>query len=149
MYRGKRLVSLAVAILVIVGMVSCVPQVRDLPTAEAEAVRSQAEGVVENVFAGLESGDYAAFSQDFDGKMKEALNEAKFAETRSQLEGRIGRYQARTFAKAQETQGYITLIYDARFEHEEHVTVRVVLRREDRRWLVSGLWFDSPKLRAK
>jgi len=59
------------------------------------------------------------------------------------------RNRSRQFVKAEEIKGFTALIYDARFEDEEQVTVRVVFRQQDGQWLVTGLWFDSPKLRAK
>jgi len=150
MKTWRRVVCLAaVMLLVVVGLVACAPSARAIPADEAEVLRGELEPKVDNLLDGLENGDYAAFTRDFDAQMREAMTEAKFADLRAQFDEKLGRYQARQFVKAEEIKGFTALIYDARFEDEEQVTVRVVFRQQDGQWLVTGLWFDSPKLRAK
>jgi hypothetical protein len=41
---------------------------------------------------------------------------------------------------------FISVVYDAQYENEEHVTMRVVFDPDQR---ISGLWFDSAKLREQ
>ena len=148
MVTWKRLVCLGAAVLVLaVGVVACAPQERDLSPDEAEAVRRELEPMVENLLAGLQSGDYAVFSRDFDGQMKNAIPESGLADMTAQLDGTLGAYISREFVKAEEVRIFTALLYDARFEDEEHVTIRVVFREKGGVWLVTGLWFDSPKLR--
>jgi len=150
MKTWRRVVCLAAAMLVVVvGLVACAPSAKAIPADEAEVLRGELEPMVDNLLAGLEGGNYAAFSRDFDAQMREAMTEAKFADLRAQFDEKLGRYQVRQFVKAEEIKGFTALIYDARFEDEEQVTVRVVFRQQDGQWLVTGLWFDSPKLRAK
>jgi len=123
MKTWRRVVCLAaVMLLVVVGLVACAPSARDIPADEAEVLRGELEPMVDNLLAGLEGGDYAAFSRDFDAQMREAMTEAKFADLRAQFDEKLGRYQARQFVKAEEIKGFTALIYDARFEDEEQVT---------------------------
>jgi hypothetical protein len=63
--------------------------------------------------------------------------------------GKIGKYVSRQMTTVIEQKPFRTVVYDARFEQEEHVTVRVVYNVAGDRPLVSGLWFDSPKLRQQ
>jgi hypothetical protein len=51
--------------------------------------------------------------------------------------------------KIDEPEGFRRVFYDATFEQEEHVQVLVVYNVSGAQPLVSGLWFDSPKLRQK
>jgi len=63
------------------------------------------------------------------------------------LESKIGKYISKTPAKVTEEQGYIVVYFDAQYEREDVVTVKVVFEKGDETYKVQGLWFDSPKLR--
>lgn len=49
----------------------------------------------------------------------------------------------------EDTGAYIRVTYKASFANEDGVTVRVVFNDSATDHRVSGLWFDSPKLRQK
>jgi hypothetical protein len=49
--------------------------------------------------------------------------------------------------RVDEAEGHLRVWYDAAFEQEAHVQVLVVYNVASGRPLVSGLWFDAPKLR--
>jgi hypothetical protein len=81
--------------------------------------------------------------------MKAASGEAQFEQAYAMVIGKIGKYVSRQMTKVIEQKSFRTVIYDAQFEQEQHVTVRVVYSITGDQPLVSGLWFDSPKLRQK
>jgi len=56
---------------------------------------------------------------------------------------------SKQFVKAYKTGKFTNVVYKAKFTNESSVTVRVVFDKEGDVFKVSGLWFDSPKLRKK
>ena len=111
----------------------------------------------ENLLVSLSNHNYAALNrvkdaayiQDMDAKMKAASSEAQFEQAYAMVIGKISKYVSRQMTKVTEQEQFRTVVYDAQFEQEEHVTVRVVYNIAGDRPLVSGLWFDSPKLRQQ
>ncbi len=124
----------------------CVPGVPQLEGAERDAVLAYAEPATDNMLAGLEAGDYAQFSRDMSPEMLAAMTEARFSELRATLENKVGAYVSRQVTSVEDVDDFIAVNYDARYENEEHVSIRVVFD-QDRR--ISGLWLDSPKLRRQ
>lgn len=113
-----------------------------------EAVLAYSEAATDNLLAGLSDGDYAAFSRDFTDKMKSALSEAKFPDLQTQIIGKVGGYVSREVQSVEQTGDFIAVIYTAKFERDDPVTVRVVFESAEPH-LITGLWFDSAKLRQK
>lgn len=114
---------------------------------DKEKVLAYADPIVDNLLAGFNEGNYAKFSKDFDGRMKSALPEAAFTQMRQLVVSKIGLYKSRTVSKVQK-QGPATLvIYNAEFEKESGVEVKAVFTKDGEKNLVSGLFFNSPKLR--
>ncbi|MEW6574459.1 MAG: DUF3887 domain-containing protein [Bacillota bacterium] len=106
-----------------------------------------ADPIVDNLLEGFNEGNYTKFSRDFDEQMKNGLPEPVFNQTRQLVTSKVGLYKSRTVAKV-EKQGPATIvIYDADFEKEKGVEVKVVFQKYGEKNLVSGLWFNSPKLR--
>ncbi|HSJ55903.1 MAG TPA: DUF3887 domain-containing protein [Anaerolineae bacterium] len=112
--------------------------------AERDAVLVYAEPATDNMLAGLQAGDYAQFSRDQSPEMLEAMTEAAFSELRTMLDSKVGAYVSRQVSRVEDVDDFIAVVYDAQFENEEHVTMRVVF---DQATKISGLWFDSPRLR--
>jgi len=133
-------ILLAVAILVISAMIiSCSPPKPEPPYASE---------ITENVLTGLNQSDFAGFSRDFDDTMKTAFTEQAFAQTRDLIKSKVGDYQSKQYLKTEEKEPYTTVYYKAQFTNEpDGVIVRIVFQEIGGKPLVSGLWFDSPKLR--
>lgn len=136
-------------LLVLFLLAGCGNLARVLPSEEAEVFAAQVDGLSENLLAGLSERDYRAYTRDMDAQMLEASSEAQFAQAYETIIGRIGRYVSREMVQVVEQGQYRTVVYDARFEREEHVTVRVVFDVSGASPLVSGLWLDSPTLRGQ
>jgi hypothetical protein len=116
--------------------------------AERDAILAYAEPTTDNVLNGYNSGDYALFSKNFDTVMLQAETEAVFHQTRSQIMSKIGKYVSRQTPSVVKQNNMVIVFYNARFEQEEGVTVRVVFQPSGE-YKLTGLWFDSPKLRQQ
>lgn len=124
------------------------PQVTTLEGAERNAAVTLADPVADNVFAGMNEGDYAKFARDFDATMAKALNEKAFIEMMQTFDERVGKYQSREVTKVEQVDQVVVVHYSADFEKEQDVAVSISVRESDPPQ-VAGLWFDSPKLREK
>jgi hypothetical protein len=113
---------------------------------EREAVLAYAEPATDNLLAGIASGDYAQFSRDMSPEMAAAMDEAQFSSLRSMLETKVGDYVSRQVSRVEQSGDFVAVVYDARYENERLVTLRVVFDQDQR---ISGLWLDSPKLRQQ
>lgn len=113
-----------------------------------DAVLAYSEEITDNLLKGLSDGDYAAFSRDFTDQMKTSLSEATFPELWQQIIGKIGLYGSREIQSVEQVDDFIAVVYTAKFERDDPVTVRVVFEVAEPH-LVTGLWFDSARLRAK
>ena len=115
---------------------------------DQQSVLSYANPIVDNLLAGFNEGNYAKFSRDFDHQMKTALPEAAFNQMRQSFVPKLGLYKSKAFSKAQKQEQGTLVIYDTEFEKESEVKVRVVFTKKGDKNLISGLFFDSPKLRS-
>jgi O-glycosyl hydrolase len=125
---------------------ACAAQPISITGPERDSVLAYSEARTDNMMIGLNTGSYSAFARDFDAKMKEALTEAKFGDTQTQVVGKIGKYVARQIDRVEKTGDFIAVVYAARFEGDSPVAMRVVFNAAEPH-LISGLWFDSAKLR--
>ena len=136
-----------IGLVALFALASCAEGAKTLPADEATTFASQVDALTENLLVSLSNHNYAAYIQDMDAKMKAASSETQFEQAYAMVIGKIGKYVSRQMTKVTEQEQFRTVVYDAQFEQEEHVTVRVVYNIAGDRPLVSGLWFDSPKLR--
>ena len=110
---------------------------------EKEAVLAFSEAKTDNLMAGMISGDYALFSKDFDQPMRTGMPEGTFIYLKQDRDAKLGTYISRTVQDvAQGNDGYYTVIYNAVFERDEDVIMRVVFRQEEPHE-ISGLWFNK------
>ena len=140
----KRLLVMIVCFLLVLGG-GCAKQT-EVPL-DKEEVLAYADPITDNLLAGFNEGDYGKFSRDFDEQMKNGLTEPVFKQTREQITSKIGLYQSRTVSRVEKEGPATVVVYAAEFEKESGVEVKVVFQKYGERNLVSGLWFNSPKLR--
>ncbi len=117
-----------VLVLSMLTLAACASQERILPADESAAVLAYAEDKTTNMMAGLRSGDYAAFSRDFDEAMLKALPADKFAAFRDDIRAKIGDLQSRTVDSVRQSGDFVAVVYAARFTANDNVTLRVVFR---------------------
>ncbi len=139
-----------IALLILGGamLAGCSQGATPMTGAERDAVLAYSEAQSDNLLAGLNAADYAQFSRDFDPKLKGAMTEAAFIQSRQTVTGKIGKYVSRQVDKVEKTGDFIRVVYNAKFEQEEGVTVQVVFNNNAAHQ-ISGLWYTSPKLRAQ
>lgn len=109
---------------------------------EKDAVLAFSEAKADNLLAGMNANDYAAFSKDFDQAMLSAMSQDEFEKLKKDRDAKLGQYVSRQVNKVTQSGDYVAVIYDAVFENDDAVTVRVVFRMEDPHE-VSGLWFNK------
>ena len=108
-----------------------------------------ASQITENILLAMNENDYAKFSEHFNEAMKNALPEATFQQTVSQIEEALGDYVSKTFWKLETVDGYTDVYYvyyKAKFTLEDEVTVKVGFLETEGKVYVGGLWFDHPEL---
>jgi hypothetical protein len=122
---------------------------KTLTGADKDAVLAYSEPIADDLLAGYSDKDYAAFSKDFNDTMKKGLSEQYFNSTLlPTVFDKIGKYQSRTVESVTQSANYVTVIYNAKFENDDPVVIRLSLDPNDPHQ-VSGLYFDSVKLRQK
>jgi len=121
---------------------ACTPKETAITGAEREAVLAYSESKTDNLLAGLNAGDYATFSKDFDGDMLDAIPESEFTKLKQGRDATLGAYLSREVADVVQSGDFIIVVYTAKFEKEDEVTMRVVFRAAEPHQ-VSGLWFDK------
>ena len=120
------------------------------PAIDVGEVREYADPITEDILLALNDGNYAKYCEHFDQTMKEAVTEDVFNETNSLIKAKIGDYVSKEFWKVEEQGIYTIVYYKAKFSEEPgDVVVRVVFQEIEDEIYVSGLWFDSPKLREQ
>lgn len=117
-----------------------------LQETERDAILAFSEAKTDNLMQAFNGNDYAAFSKDFDQALLKAMTESAFQSLYSQLQAKIGNYVSREVDDVLTAGDFITVVYLAKFSDEEIVQMRVVFTVAEEH-LVTGLWFDSPKLR--
>lgn len=114
-----------------------------------DATKTYADPMTENMLLAMNEDNYARFSQDFDGQMKNTLNETQYNNTIPAIKAKIGNYLSKEFVAAENKDGYTMVMYKAKFSEESgDVTVRSIFSEKNGKRYVSGLWLDSPKLRG-
>lgn len=138
-------VGLAIALVVIAVVAYSTYTVKE--PVDVVKVREYADPIAENILLAMNENNYTKFSKHFDEMMKNALPHAVFNETNAMIKSKIGDYSSKEFWKA-EVEGPITIVYyKAKFIQEPEVIIKVGFQKILGEMKVSGLFFDSPKLR--
>ena len=122
-------------------------QVTTLPADEAEAFAASVDEIVEETLQGLNNHDYEQHSRYFDEEMLDTFDLVVFDQIHDEVIGVTGPYVSRELNRVEDSGRMLAVVYDAVFENDSAVTVRVVFWETDPEHLVTGLWFDSELLR--
>jgi hypothetical protein len=109
---------------------------------ERDAVLAFSEAKTDNLLEGMNANDYAAFSRDFDQAMLDAISQSDFASFKQDRDAKLGLYVSRQVNRVVQGGDFYAVLYDAVFEQDDAVTVRVVFRVAEPHE-VSGLWFNK------
>ena len=140
--RMKKIVVLILAVLLVSILSGCGSKDTALTGADKDAVLAYSEAKTDNLLAGMNAGDFAMFSQDFDKDILAAITQAKFGDLRKDRDAKLGLYVSRTVSSVVQNGDFYAVIYDAKFEKDDAVTARVVFRVAEPHE-VSGLWFNK------
>ena len=138
----KKINVLLLVVLLVSFLVGCGSQGTTLSGADKDAVIAFSEAKTDNLLAGMNANDYAAFSKDFDQDMLKAMPQSQFDTLKKDRDAKLGLYVSREANSVVQTGDFYAVIYDAKFEKDDAVTVRVVFRVADPHE-ISGLWFNK------
>jgi hypothetical protein len=113
-------------------------------------VPAKATQAADRFFAALKAKDYKAATADFSPKMLEFLPPDRMkANQENNIEPVIGEYVSHVYKSSEESGGFVSYFYHAKFTKDDDVTVKLVFAKDDPTFRITGLWFDSEKLRAQ
>lgn len=97
-----------------------------------------ADSMTENILIAMNENNYSHFSEDFDEKMKNVLNEAKYQETMPAIKDEIGNYISKEFISVTKKDQYTIVIYKAKFSEPVDVYVKNILSENNGKYYISG-----------
>jgi hypothetical protein len=140
-------VYLFTLVMIILILAGCSSTPKAIEGAERDEVLAYAEPMADNVLGALNATDYDAFVKDYDETMLKETTPERFAQLQSIISTKVGKYLSREVTAVTEVgEEAVLVVYSAKFENEEGVTIRIIFQPEGMH-LITGLWFDSLKLR--
>ncbi len=108
-----------------------------------EEIRIIAEPILDSILEGIETEDYAKYSRDFDGTMKEIISKKKFPGVNLQIQNSIGNYQSRKYLGSLIKGQMTVVLWKGRFDRSaDDVLIKLVVSKRKNKYLVTGLWFQ-------
>jgi hypothetical protein len=133
----RRLLTLAVVFLLISPAAAAVIGQND------KDVQAIANPILDTVLTGLNDGNYSLYSRYFDGTLKDAITEKKFAQVRTNILKKLGKYESRTYLGFLQKGNFTVVLWRGRFSAaDEDVLIKLVLSKRGNKVLVTGLWFQ-------
>jgi major membrane immunogen (membrane-anchored lipoprotein) len=142
MKTQKKIYVLMLIVLLASLLAGCGSKTTTLTGAERDAVLAYSEAQTDNLMAGMNAGDYAMFSKDFDQAMLTAMSQSQFDTLKKDRDAKLGLYISRQVNSVVQNGDFYTVTYDAKFEKDAAVVVRVVFRVAEPHQ-ISGLWFNK------
>ena len=142
MKNEKKICALFLVAFLFSLLAGCGSQSTTLTGDDRDTVLAFSEAETDNLLAGMNANDYALFSRDFDQDMLNAISQTQFDTLKKDRDAKLGLYVSREVNSVTQNGDFYTVNYDARFEKEDAVTVRVVFRVTEPHQ-VSGLWFNK------
>ncbi len=137
----KIIVPLLVVLLASISA-GCGSREKPLTGADKDAVLAFSEEKTDTLLTGMNANDYAVFSKDFDQDMLAAMTKDEFEKLKADRDAKLGLYVSRQVNSVVQVGDFYSVNYDAVFEKDDAVTVRVVFRVAEPHE-VSGLWFNK------
>ncbi len=123
-------------------LTACTSKAPPLTGEALDTVLAFTETQTDSLMEGLKTGDYAMFSQNFDAEMLAAMAETQFESLKADRDATVGLYVSREVYSVTQEGDFYVVVYDAVFEKEEALTMRVVFRVSEPHQ-ISGLWFNK------
>ena len=138
----KNLHTLFLIALILSLVAGCSPKSTPVTGSDLEAVLEFSEEKTDSLLAAMNANDYAQFSEDFDQEMLNAMTSDNFASLKIDRDSKLGLYISREVNSVVQTGEFYAVLYDAKFEKDDAVIVRVVFRVAEPHE-ISGLWFNK------
>jgi hypothetical protein len=138
----KKINVLVLAVMLVGLLAGCGSGGKTVTGADRDTVLAYSEASTDNLLAGMNAGDYSVFSKDFDKEMLTAMPQGEFDKLKADRDAKLGLYVSRQVDSVVQIGDFYAVIYDAVFEKDDAVAVRVVFRAAEPHE-VSGLWFNK------
>jgi hypothetical protein len=128
------------AIAFLVPPVAAAPKEDDRTTVR---VRQYADPMVDNILAGMRFDDFQRYGRDFDPALKVLGFRTQFFEANRKIKAAYGDYVAREYLGAlRRPEGYLVL-WKGRFSRTpEQVLIKLELKQENKKYVVTGMWLE-------
>ncbi len=123
-------------------LTACTSKAPPLTGEALDTVLAFTETQTDTLMEGMNTSDYAMFSQNFDAEMLAAMTETQFESLKADRDATVGLYVSREVYSVTQEGDFYVVVYDAVFEKEEALTMRVVFRVSEPHQ-ISGLWFNK------
>lgn len=143
--KSKTLCILTAAVVLVLALTACLPG-KAVKGDDQKAALAYVEPIADRIFEGIESNDYALFSQDFDETMLKGIDETAFQQLRELLSSKVGSYQSREVSSVRDVDGTLLVIYTAVYSNAKQVVINLSVTGSEPHQ-VSGLYFNAPELR--
>jgi Protein of unknown function (DUF3887) len=136
------LVLAALALSTLIAGCGSRPADSDPQPTSAAVNRQEASAMAEDLLAGFNAGDYAAFSRDWSPALKDGITEPGFAAFRDELMGTNGAFESISNVTLTEadTPGHVKYVFATEFD-KGPVTVTITLQRD--RDQIEGIFMES------
>lgn len=139
--KNYRLLFLSLACLAaVLALSACGQKSEPIKGEDRDAVLAYADPVADNIFKALDDHDYSAYIRDFNTTMQNGVSQEAFDQLMDNNISKFGKYVSRDVSSVEKVDGYIVVIYLAKFENNAAVNVRLVFEDSDAHQL-AGLWF--------
>ncbi len=121
---------------------ACAPKETPITGTDRDTILAYTESQTDSLMKGLKAGDYPMFSENFDQEMLNAMSQEQFDALKADRDAKLGTYVSRQVNTVFQQGDFYVVVYDAVFEKDDAVTMRVVFRTTDPHQ-ISGLWFNK------
>jgi uncharacterized lipoprotein YehR (DUF1307 family) len=122
---------------------------------DSKVVRQYADDITENMLLAYNEDNYEQYIADVNSQFKAAVTEDKMKEGNEMVRGKIGDYVpgSKKFKDAVKTsekgKKYLVVRYNAEFTDETEDVLVTMIFDDNEAHQVSGMFFNSPKLRQR
>jgi uncharacterized lipoprotein YehR (DUF1307 family) len=123
--------------------------------ADSKVVRQYADGMTENMLLAYNEDNYEQYTANVNSQFKAAVTEDKMKEGNEMVRGKIGDYVpgSKKFKDAVKTsekgKKYLVVRYNAEFTDETENVLVTMIFDDNKAHQVSGIFFNSPRLRQQ
>jgi hypothetical protein len=135
--------NIVFAVSILFTAIVCTPTYAEIIGNTDKEVRTIAAPILDNIIEGIKTGDYAKYVEHFDKTMKEAVPKANFFVSNMQIQNLFGQYLYRHYLGFLKKGDMTLVLWKARYNKtEDDVLVKMILSKRERKYFVTGLFFQ-------